>query len=61
MDTMTWEILAAALLFVAGNVAYFEMALPSDATVIREKCSKRCATGVVRHFLSPLIQKRTSA
>jgi len=25
MDTMMWEIFAAALIFVAGNVAYFEI------------------------------------
>jgi len=31
---MTWEILAAALLFVAGNVAYFEMALPSPTSLL---------------------------
>ena len=29
-----WEIFAAALIFVAGNVAYFEMALPSPISLL---------------------------
>jgi hypothetical protein len=34
MNTKTWEILAAALTFVVGNVAYFEMALRSPTSLL---------------------------
>ena len=34
MDTMIWEILATALIFTAGIVAYFEMALSSPTSLL---------------------------
>ncbi len=34
MDTMIWEILATAVIIVAGVVAYFEMALPSPTSLL---------------------------
>jgi hypothetical protein len=34
MDIKIWEILPAALIFVAGIVAYFEMSLPSPTSLL---------------------------
>jgi hypothetical protein len=33
MDTTTWEVLATALIIVAGIVAYFEIALSSPTSL----------------------------